>query len=203
MVSNRTSVGHQKWRHGMSLFERVDCASPDPMSLNQPCRTYSISMDVCASQKCSPYEGWMRSEACVWHDTTMAFPARTAARSADVEFAVNIPPRPWSWTEGLDCVLTVGDYGRKAVSDCSPCARGGVNRRQASRCTYHSAGCGRQPSKLRHVVQIGGGLPDHGSFDRRLQTLAVVAGYSAASSIADVDKGRRPTPSEHPTPGFQ
>lgn len=170
----------------------------------------------------------MRSGVRLWLATTIALVGSGAANPADLDPAGNTMAGLWSSTEGLDCVLVGGQYGRKSLSDYRPsidrnvsdtsellqdgkiCDKRGRRRRdmtyrRALRCArsraYRLEGCAGSMCKQRLVPQIGEGLPDHVLFDDRAPTPAVLAGVWAVPLSAGVHKGRRPVPPKHPTTG--
>lgn len=169
----------------------------------------------------------MRTEVGFWRDdTTVTLASSGSANSADLEPAVEIPPRLWRWTAGSIGVLVGGDCGRKSFGDYGPSIyrnvtdirvvlqdrqigykrgrhRGGVIRRRAltwmrSR-ACHLADCTQYIRRLRLATPTDEAFRGHALFNDRAPTPAVLGGFSSVPLTAGVDPDQRAARPKHPT----
>lgn len=162
------------------------------------------------------------SDVRFWRATTVALAARGATNSVDVQPAVKIMPGLWSWTGGLDWVIVGGYYGRKSITDYGSSIDGNISDTSVQDCKFchgrsrrrgdiicrrtlsrllsraDHASCARYLCKRRLIPRIGGGLPDHVSFNHRASMTAVLAEVSVVRFIAGVGRGRPRAPQKHP-----
>lgn len=174
----------------------------------------------------------MRTEVGFWRDdTTVTLASSGSANSADLEPAVEIPPRLWRWTAGSIGVLVGSDCGRKSFGDYGPSIdrnvtdirvvlqdrqigykrgrhRDGVIRRLAltwmrSR-ACHLADRTQYVRRLRLATPTDDAFRGHVLFNDRAPTPAVLGGFSSVPLTAGVDPDQGPARPKHPaTYGFR